>query len=157
MAARTLAGMKILCLLLPALALAARGHAQALPDSTAIKQVLEKESATWRAGDVAGHAQCWVVRPYSRILVSLADGTVLDVPPATMLHPPAGAMGKGGTAVNMHYRLHIAGDNAWVSHDEVSTASDGQQTYSAEFRMLEKVRGAWKLVGQSIHIRPQAQ
>jgi len=33
-------------------------HAQTLPDSTAIKRVLEKEAATWRAGDVAGHAQC---------------------------------------------------------------------------------------------------
>lgn len=147
--------MKLRCLLLPALGLAASAHGQALPDSTAIKRVLEKESATWRAGDVPGHAQCWAVRPYSRILVSTADGTVLDVPPATMLQPPAGAMGRGGSATNSHYQMRIQGTTAWVSHDEVSTARTGEKTYSAEFRMLEKINGEWKLVGQSIHLRRQ--
>jgi hypothetical protein len=38
-----------------------------------------------------------------------------------------------------------------VSHDEVSTSKDGQKQYSHEIRMLEKVAGEWKLVGQSIH------
>ena len=149
--------MSVLYLLLPALALAVSARAQALPDSIAIKRVLEKESATWRAGDVAGHAQCWAVRSYSRILVSLADGHLLDVPPATMLHPPAGAMGQGGTAVNSHYQMRISGGSAWVSHDEVSTATTGEQTHSAEVRLLEKVGGAWKLVGQSIHIQPSTK
>lgn len=145
--------MRTLYPLLPALALAAPGHGQALPDSTAIKQVLEKESATWRAGDVAGHARCWAVRPYSRILVATGDGTVLDVPPQFMVSPPAGSMGHGGAAVNSHYKMHITGAAAWVSHDEVSTAATGEKTYSSEFRMLEKVGGEWKLVGQSILIR----
>ncbi|RYY18116.1 MAG: endo-arabinase, partial [Cytophagaceae bacterium] len=58
--------MKIFYLLTPALLLATAAYAQAPSDSTAIKQVLEKESATWRAGDVAGHAQCWHLQPYSR-------------------------------------------------------------------------------------------
>ncbi|MGI4834158.1 MAG: hypothetical protein ACRYFK_11930 [Janthinobacterium lividum] len=135
-------------LLGPALA----SYGQTLPDSTAIKQVLEKEAATWRAGDVAGHAQCWVIRPYSRIVVSTGDGTVLDVPPATMLQPPPGAMGHGGAATQSHYRMSIRGGAAWVSHDEVSTAPGGAKTYSTEFRMLEKIGSQWKLVGQSIHL-----
>ena len=144
--------MRTLSLLLPALALAATSHGQGLPDSTAIKQVLEKESATWRSGDVAGHARCWVIRPYSRILVATGDGTVLDVPPHFMVSPPAGSMGKGGAAVSSHYKMRISGDAAWVSHDEVSTAASGEKTTSSEFRMLEKVGGEWKLVGQSILI-----
>lgn len=147
--------MKPVSILIPALLGASAAHGQALSDSTAIKQVLEKESATWRAGDVAGHAQCWAIRPYSRIVVSTGDGTVLDVPPGVMVNPPAGSMGKGGSAVNYHYKMAIKGAYAWVSHDELSTASSGAQTYSFEFRMLEKVNGAWKLVGQSIHIRKQ--
>lgn len=119
-------------------------------EEAAIRQVLERESATWRAGDVAGHAACWQLRPYSRIVVSTTAGQVIDVPPARMV-APSPSMGQGGSAVNSNYRMHVAGRTAWVSHEEVSTAKDGQKTYSHELRMLEKVKGQWKLVGQSIH------
>ena len=121
-------------------------------DSLAIKQLLEKESATWRSGDVKGHADCWQVQPYSRILVSTGDSTVFDVPAAIMINPPTGMMGKGGTAVNSNYKMSIHGDNAWVSHNEESTSAEGQKSYSYEIRLLEKINGQWKLVGQSIHI-----
>ena len=119
-------------------------------EEAAIRQVLERESATWRAGDVVGHAACWQLRPYSRVLVSTTSGQVLDVPPARMVEPSPG-MGQGGSAVNSNYKMHVAGNTAWVSHEEESTAKDGQKTYSHEVRMLEKVAGHWKLVGQSIH------
>lgn len=132
-------------------------YGQALPDSIAIKRVLEKESATWRTGDVQGHAQCWAVRPYSRILIAAGDGTVMDIPPATMLKPPAYLMGKGGSAVNSNYKMNIAGNNAWVSHDEVSTASDGVKTYSSEFRILERINGEWKLVGETVLVDKKKQ
>ena len=147
--------MKLLYLTALLLGPAATSYGQTLPDSTAIKQVLEKEAATWRAGDVAGHAQCWQLRPYTRIVVSTGDGTVLDVLPAFMVSPPPNTMGKGGSAVQMHYRFSIQGNAAWVSHDEVSTARGGEKSYSTEFRLLEKVAGQWKLVGQSIHLRQQ--
>ena len=119
-------------------------------EEAAIRQVLERESATWRAGDVVGHAACWQLRPYSRVLVSTTNGQVLDVPPARMVEPSPG-MGQGGSAVNSNYKMHVAGNTAWVSHEEESIAKDGQKTYSHEVRMLEKVAGHWKLVGQSIH------
>ena len=136
------------CLLL---GLSFAGPAQTSPDEeAAIRQVLERESATWRAGDVTGHAACWQLRPYSRILVSTTAGQVVDVPPARMVEPPP-SMGQGGSAINSNYKMHVSGSTAWVSHEEVSTAKDGQKTYSHEVRMLEKVSGHWKLVGQSIH------
>ncbi len=119
-------------------------------DSTAIQQLLEIESATWRSGDFEGHADCWHIQPYSRILVSTATGETFDVPPALMKDPTA-KMGDGGSSVNSNYKMSIHGDNAWVSHEEVSTAKDGINTYSHEIRILEKVEGQWKLVGQSIH------
>ena len=127
-------------------------HAQINSDSIAIVQLLEKESATWRSGDVAAHADCWHIQPYSRILVSTGDGKALDVPPNLMIHPPAGTMGNGGTSVNSDYKMSINGNVAWVSHNERSTAADGKETFSYEMRMLEKINGEWKLVGQSIHI-----
>ena len=121
-------------------------------DATAIKKVLEKESATWRSGDSAAHAALWQIRPYSTILVSTADGKFYDVPPEMMIHPAPGSMGKGGTSVNSNYKISIHGIGAWVSHDEESTSADGTKSYSKEIRMLEKVDGNWKLVGQSIHL-----
>ena len=125
---------------------------QAKYDTSSIKQLLEKESATWRSGDVKGHADCWHIQPYSRILVSTGDGNVLDIPPNVMVLPPANAMGNGGTSINSNYKMSINGNNAWVSHDEISTAKDGKKSYSSEIRILEKINSGWKLVGQSIHV-----
>ena len=121
-------------------------------EEAAIKQLLEKESATWRSGDIKGHADCWHVRPYSRILVSTGDNSVLDISPDIMINPPANIIGKGGTSINSNYKMSIKRKNAWVSHDEESTAADGKKSYSYEIRILEKIKGYWKLVGQSIHI-----
>lgn len=126
--------------------------AQQSAEETAIKNLLEKESATWRSGDVKAHAGCWHLQPYSRILVSTGDGITIDVPPAAMISPSPDNMGHGGTSVNSNYKFSINGSTAWVSHDEASTDKEGKITYSYEIRMLEKIAGEWKLVGQSIHI-----
>jgi hypothetical protein len=120
-------------------------------ESAAIIKLLEKESTTWRTGDHKGHAECWHIQPYSRILVSLADGTTIDVPPAAIVDPAA-KMGNGGVSVNSNYKMSVKGNCAWVSHDEVSTATDNTRSYSYEIRLLEKIDGEWKLVGQSIHM-----
>jgi len=144
--------MKLTVLLLLGLGAAGCHQVAATADEeAAIRQLLERESATWRAGDAAGHAACWQVRPYGRILISTTDGRLLDVPPAAML-ALSPSMGQGGHAVNSNYHMHIAGADAWVSHDELSTAKDGQKTYSREIRLLEKINNQWKLVGQSIHL-----
>jgi len=121
-------------------------------DESAIKQLLEKESATWRSGDIKAHADCWVIRPYGRILISTADGAAFDVPLDMMINPPANMVGRGGFSINTNYKMHVSGNDAWVSHNEKSTAKDGSVIYSYEFRILEKVKGKWKLTGQSIHV-----
>jgi len=120
-------------------------------EELAIRQLLEKESATWRAGDIKGHAQCWSIQPYSRILISTVEGNVIDVPPDVMVNPPASMVGKGGFSINTNYKMNISGNNAWVSHNEESTAKDGTKSFTYEFRILEKINKEWKLVGQSIH------
>ena len=126
-------------------------------ETEAIKRLLEKESATWRSGDVKAHADCWHIQPYSRILVSLPDGTVLDIPPDAIVNPKQNDADLGGTSVNSDYKFSIHGDQAWVSHQEASTAKDGTKTYSYEIRILEKIKGEWKLVGQSIMIKKPEQ
>lgn len=121
-------------------------------EEAAIIKVLEKESATWRAKDVVGHKGCWYVQPYSRILVSLPDGKTIDVPPASKQNMQTENMGNGGFAVNSNYKMSISNSSAWVSHDELSTDAEGKRTWSYEIRLLEKIKGNWKLVGQSLHI-----
>jgi hypothetical protein len=120
-------------------------------EELAIQQLLEKESSTWRTGDIQAHAECCAIKPYSRILVSTIEGNVIDVPPDLMINPPAGMVGKGGSSINTNYKMSISGNNAWVSHNEESTAKDGTKSFTYEFRMLEKINNQWKLVGQSIH------
>ena len=137
-----------ICLLFAGIAV----YGQSTNEEQAIKQLLEKESSTWRSGDIKAHADCWKIQPYSRILVSLGDSTVLDVPPSVMIDPPANTLGRGGSSVNSNYMFAVHGDNAWVTHNEESTAKDGKKTYSYEMRILEKIDGNWKLVGQSIHL-----
>lgn len=124
-------------------------------EEDAIKKVLEKESATWRARDSKGHTECWHVQPYSRILVSTTKGETFDVPPMAMIDTKPENMGNGGFSVNTNYKMSINSNSAWVSHDEESTAQDGKKTFSYEIRLLEKIKGQWKIVGQSIHIYKQ--
>lgn len=122
-----------------------------MDDQLAIQQLLEKESASWRSADFKTHSDCWHIQPYSRILVSTSTAETYDVPPALMKYPNA-KMGDGGSSENSNYQMCIKGDFAWVNHDEVSVARDGRKTYSHEIRILEKIDGSWKLVGQSVHM-----
>ena len=127
-------------------------YSQKIDEEAAIKKLLEKESSTWRAKDVKGHTDCWHIQPYSRILVSLPNGQTIDVPPTAMQNEKPESMGNGGFAVNTNYKMSINKNNAWVSHDELSTDAEVKRTWSYEIRLLEKIKGQWKLVGQSLHI-----
>jgi len=123
-----------------------------IADTAAIRQLLEKESATWRSGDIKAHADCWHVQPYSKIFVSTPEGKSYDIPVKNIVSPSPDMVGKGGYAVNSNYNFVIHGKNAWVSHDERSYSKDGNVSYSHEIRILEKIKGKWKLVAQSVHV-----
>ena len=127
-------------------------YSQQSDEAAKIISLLEKESATWRSGDGKGHADCWHIQPYSRILISTGNGTALDITPAAMKNTDPATMGNGGFSVNTNYKISIQKNSAWVSHDELSTSKEGTKSYSYEIRLLEKIKGEWKLVGQSIHI-----
>ncbi|HLX92677.1 MAG TPA: hypothetical protein VKR32_13395 [Puia sp.] len=119
-------------------------------DSVAIVKLLEKAATTFRAGDTKAYANCWLVRPYSIILISTADGKAMSIPAEAMAHPSSHA-GQGGYATASNYKMSIHGDNGWTSFDEVSTAKDGAKSYSHEVWMVEKVNNEWKLVAASMH------
>jgi hypothetical protein len=113
--------------------------------------VIERESITYRNGDFKGHADCWKIQPYSRILISTADGKFLDIPPQMMVATPANSAAVGGTSSNSDYRIGINGNNAWASFNEESINKDGKKTYTVEIKILEKIDGEWKIVALSVH------
>ena len=127
------------------------GCTQSQDESIAIKAVIEKETATWRIGDIKGHANCWHIQPYSRILVSTEDGTTLDISPNIIINPTPDIMGDKSVSVNTNYKISVNGNNAWSTHNQETTATDGTKSYSYEMRILEKINGDWKIVGESVH------
>ncbi|MEL0272696.1 MAG: hypothetical protein VW932_06315, partial [Flavobacteriaceae bacterium] len=44
--------------------------AQTARDTLEILDLLEKESRTWRSGDVAEHASCWQERSYNKVWIN---------------------------------------------------------------------------------------
>lgn len=127
-------------------------YSQAINDSIAIVQLLEKEALSWRTGDLKTHSDCWQVKPYNRIWVTSNNGNSINVPPARIINPSLENVGKGGLAFLSNFKMNIFNQNAWVSHDEVSVDLEGKETHSREFRLLEKEGSKWKLVGQSMYI-----
>lgn len=147
--------MKKLFYLVASICITLTSYSQSNKEEIAIKALLEKESATWRAKDVTAHTTCWHIQPYSKMLVSTADGMVINVPLEKVVNPEPKNMGDGGTSINSNYTFSIHGNDAWVSHDELSTSPTGKQTTTSEIRILEKINGQWKLVGQSIMVHRQ--
>ena len=139
------------CLLLFSILSSISLSAQQSKDSLEIITLLEKEGRTWRMGDKEEHAECWLERPYGRIMVSTVDGNTFNLPSKTMIDPQPGMMGNGGFAFHSDYSMKIGRDMAWVNHDEVSVDTNGKVSLSHEIRLLEKWNNQWKLVGQSIH------
>jgi hypothetical protein len=121
-------------------------------DSTAIIRLLEKESATWRSGDSAAHANCWKIEPFSTVIVITADGKTFSIRADKLAHAGKENMGKGGTSENSNYIMSIHGNNALVAHNETSTAPSGAVSHTFEVRMLEKINDEWKLTGQIIQV-----
>ena len=129
-------------------------QAQTVNDTLQILDLLEKESRTWRSGDIAEHASCWQERSYNKVWINRGGGELLDIPAEVIIHPSKEMTGQGGQAYLSNFQFNIYGDKAWVNHDEVSVGVDGKETYTHEMRLLEKVNGEWKLVGQSLYPYP---
>jgi hypothetical protein len=131
------------------LLLAPTAHAQST-DEAAIQKLCETETRAWLAKDVATFNNCWQVRPYSRIVITTEDGQTISVNSDQMKAVQADAMGGSGTFANSNYQIHVEGNTGWAVYDSVKTDDKGKHP-SYEFRLLEKVDGAWKIVGMSVH------
>lgn len=135
----------ILLAVLPALASAQTS------DESDIKKVCESETKTWLSGDLKSYLECWQVQPYSFVIVTLEDGTLISLTADQLSSPDPKVMGGGGSFENSQYNIRINGSSAWATYDEVKTSVKGEQMRSKELRLLEKIDGKWKIVGLTAH------
>lgn len=120
-------------------------------DELAIQKVCEAETRAWLEKDANTFNNCWQIRPYSRILVTTEDGQSISIGADQLKAATAENMAGGsGTFANSNYQIHVDGNSAWATYDEVKTDAAGAHP-SYEMRLLEKVNGAWKIVGMSVH------
>jgi hypothetical protein len=120
-------------------------------DESAIQKVCEAETRAWLEKDAATFNNCWQIRPYSRIIVTTEDGQTFSIGADQLKAATTENMaGDGGTFANSNYQIHVDGNSAWTTYDEVKTDAAGAHP-SYEMRLLEKVNGVWKIVGMSVH------
>jgi hypothetical protein len=61
---------------------------------------------------------------------------------------PAATMAKSEYT---NYGIRVSGSVAWAMFDQKAVTPEGRETYTHEFRFLEKNNGEWKIIGSSIH------
>ncbi len=118
-------------------------------DENAIKAVIEKETTSWLAADAESWGNCWEIRPYTRVMVSEANGKYHAISPE-QLRQAKQYMGGGGKSDNSNYNIVITNATAWATYDQVKTNDKGDKNYSHELRILEKIAGNWKIVTQCV-------
>lgn len=150
--------MKISLLLLALLLTEGVGFAQSFdekrsegraPDVSAIKTVVEQESAAFHQRKADKALSYWANVPYaSHTYTEKGTGYVRGYDSISKaMKNVLGKLPKADKKVykNHDYRIHVNGTSAWATY--ITDALDGgkkHQTYDA--RYLEKINGAWKLV-----------
>ncbi len=120
-------------------------------DEIAIKTVIEAETQAWHDGNIQKQISCWNIQAYSKSLISLENGQLIVITEADAKNAPAQTQGDGSSSAHNNYQFKINGNMAFIHFDEVTTAKDGSKRYSREIRVMERVSGAWKIVGVSAH------
>lgn len=127
-------------------------QAQKNADEATIKALLKAETTAFLKGDVKAEAECWHPMPYSRSLVSLQNGTCLDINADQMKqNNEPGVSDAGATFQNSNYHFRIVDGMAWCTYDQVATPSKDEKVYTHETRLLEKFDGKWKIVAMTVH------
>jgi hypothetical protein len=128
-------------------------HAAAQSEEAAIRQVIEAESKTYHFNaDRTAFLAYWHVTPDSRMVYSEPAITVLLGSEQLSPTNPQLLQSKPDFAVNTYTNVVIKanGTVAWATLDQKSELPDGTISYYHEFRGMEKVEGAWKIMNSSV-------
>lgn len=61
---------------------------------------------------------------------------------------PAATMSKSEYS---NFAIRASSSVAWAMFDQKATTPEGRETYTHEFRFLEKINGEWKIIASSLH------
>jgi hypothetical protein len=123
-------------------------------DEAAIRKAIEAESEAYHTNpDRAAFISYWHITPETRLVYTGLDGggifTGNDMKMAAEKgqFPPADQASREFT----NYVVRTSGNLGWASFDQKNTLPNGEVHTMREFRMMEKVGGAWKIVSSSVH------
>lgn len=127
----------------------------AIQQEKEVKQLIEKESYCFHTNsDRSKFLEYWgntkdMKLSYSGVertarFVSMSD-IKINANNGTM---PAATMAKSEYS---NYAIRVSGTVAWAMFDQKAVTPEGRETYTHEFRFLEKVKGDWKIIASSIH------
>lgn len=123
-------------------------------DELAIRQVIEGESKAYHHEAVrATFLNYWHIIPESRMVYTGPEGGSMLTGADMEKARSSGQFPPPDYVVNEYTNVVIRADGriAWASLDQKSTAPDGKITYMHEFRCLEKIGQAWKIISSSVH------
>lgn len=134
------------------------GSVAAQTDEAAIQQAIESESRAYHTNpDRGAYMRYWHVTTDARLVYSAPDASVLVSGKDMQQVVASGQFPPMDNAKTVYYNFVIraSGNVGWAFFDQETTLPDGNVSYLHEFRCMEKVDGAWKIVGSSVHLFKQ--
>ena len=123
-------------------------------DEAAIRTAIESESKAFHTNtDRTAFIGFWHITPESRMVyqglgeINLLTGEAMKAAVAAGQLPAA----DNAERVFSNFVVKANGTIGWASFDQISTKPDGKAAYMREFRCMEKIGTAWKIVSSSVH------
>lgn len=124
-------------------------------EEAAIKAVIEKETASFFAGDLTAMASCYKQDAQTVVCAAFLEGPMVNQG-WEAIRKNAEEAHKGSTGAWKHriersnWHIQHSGNTAFALYDETLSFIDWPGThFNKEIRCLEKVNGAWKIVALS--------
>jgi ketosteroid isomerase-like protein len=124
-------------------------------EETAIKHVLDDETAAYLAGESQKMLSFWSKNDKTFHVGNNPDGSFWNYDNATIDKVVASLKPSGATAVKSNHRINIKGNVAIVDFDQMTTFPNGSTRPQHSVYLLEKMSGAWKFISASVHGLPR--
>ncbi len=129
--------------------------ATAQNEDAAIRKAIEDETSTFHTNaDRNVFLSYWNITDGTVMLYS-GGGNVVSLTGAQMKAATANGtipLPDGAVAAYENFVIRSSGNVAWATFTQQDTKKDGTKTAKLqEFRLMEKINGAWKITSSSVH------
>lgn len=126
-------------------------------EEATIKKMLDDETIAYHTADKEAFLAFWKDDPKTFFTWSGADGSYFNLDNAGIKKAVADFKPSGSTAVKTNHRINIKGNMAVADFDQVTKQKDGSKGLQHNVYLFEKMGGAWKFVGASLHGLPSEE